>query len=187
MNNQTLLIYDFDYLFEILIELQKELNLNIINVSKNDLPNIFVDGNPDQLLITKKLIPNIKNQQLIEDFPIKISKLIEKINLRLLKLKFSEQSEIKVGKYTININSREMKLNQLKIKLTEKECDLITYLDKLNKPVSIAELQSNVWDHQSKLESHTVETHIYRLRQKISNSFNDIDFILSKKNGYQIK
>ena len=80
-----------------------------------------------------------------------------------------------------------MKLNQLKIRLTEKECDLITYLDKLNKPVSIAELQSNVWDHQSKLESHTVETHIYRLRQKISNSFNDIDFILSKKNGYQIK
>ena len=187
MNNQTLLIYDFDYLFEILIELQKELNLNIINVSKNDLSDIFVDGNPDQLLITKKLIPNIKNQHLIEDFPIKISKLIEKINLRLLKLKFSEQSEIKVGKYTININSREMKLNQLRIKLTEKECDLITYLDKLNKPVSIAELQSNVWDHQSKLESHTVETHIYRLRQKISNTFNDIDFILSKKNGYQIK
>ena len=67
MNNQTLLIYDFDYLFEILIELQKELNLNIINVSKNDLPSIFVDGNPDQLLITKQLIPNIKNQHLIID------------------------------------------------------------------------------------------------------------------------
>ena len=187
MNNQTLLIYDFDYLFEILVELQKELNLNIVNVSKKDLSNIFVDVNSNQLLITRKLIPNFKNQFLVENFPIKIFKLIEKINLRLLKIKFNEQSDLKVGKYIININSREMKLNDLTIKLTEKECDLIIYLAKLDKPVSITELQSKVWDHQSKLESHTVETHIYRLRQKIFNTFNDNDFILSEKKGYEIK
>ena len=64
---------------------------------------------------------------------------------------------------------------------------MIEYLAKLDKPVSITELQSKVWDHQSKLESHTVETHIYRLRQKIFNTFNDNDFILSEKKGYEIK
>ena len=146
-----------------------------------------MDVNSNQLLITRKLIPNFKNQFLVENFPIKIFKLIEKINLRLLKIKFTEQSDLKVGKYIININSREMKLNDLTIKLTEKECDLIIYLAKLDKPVSITELQSKVWDHQSKLESHTVETHIYRLRQKIFNTFNNNNFILSEKKGYKNK
>jgi hypothetical protein len=187
MNNQTLLIYDFNYLFQILEELQKEINLNIINIPKKDLLKFHVDSDVNQLLLTKKKIPNIKNQYVLDDFPIKLIKLIEKINLKLLKLKFNEQSEIKVLKYVININSREMKLNELKLKLTEKECDLIIYLAKINKPVTIAELQASVWDHHSKLESHTVETHIYRLRQKISNMYNDSNFILSKKDGYQIK
>ena len=187
MNNQILLIYDFSYLSKILIELQKEINLNIVDIPKKDLSKKFNDEDPKQLLLTKTKIPNIKNQFVIENFPIKITKLIERINLKLLKLKFSEQSELKVGKYMININSREMKFENLKLKLTEKECDLIVYLVKLNAPASISELQSGVWDHHSKLESHTVETHIYRLRQKISKKFNDTDYILSVKNGYQIK
>ena len=61
------------------------------------------------------------------------------------------------------------------------------YLSKMKKPVSIDELQENVWSYQSDIETHTVETHIYRLRKKISNSFDDNEFIVSKKNGYQIK
>ena len=79
-----------------------------------------------------------------------------------------------------------MLLNDMKLKLTEKEINTITYLSKVNKPVSIDELQENVWSYQSDVETHTVETHIYRLRKKISNSFNDNKFIISKKNGYQI-
>ena len=75
----------------------------------------------------------------------------------------------------------------IKLKLTEKEINTITYLSKLNKPISIAELQEKVWSYQSDIETHTVETHIYRLRKKILNTFNDDEFILSKKNGYQIK
>ena len=74
-----------------------------------------------------------------------------------------------------------------KLKLTEKEIDTITYLSKSNKPVSINELQKMVWSYQSDIETHTVETHIYRLRKKILNIFNDDKFIVSKKNGYQIK
>jgi DNA-binding response OmpR family regulator len=74
-----------------------------------------------------------------------------------------------------------------KLKLTEKEINTITYLSKSDKPVSIDELQEKVWSYQSDIETHTVETHIYRLRKKILKTFNDKDFIISEKNGYQIK
>ena len=77
--------------------------------------------------------------------------------------------------------------NNIKLKLTEKEINTITYLSKSEKPVSIQELQEKVWSYQSDIETHTVETHIYRLRKKILNTFNDKDFIISEKNGYQIK
>ena len=80
-----------------------------------------------------------------------------------------------------------MQSNNIKLKLTEKEINTITYLSKQDKPTSINELQEQVWSYQSDMETHTVETHIYRLRKKISNSFNDNKFIVSKKNGYQIK
>ena len=73
-----------------------------------------------------------------------------------------------------------------KLKLTEKEINTIIYLSKTNNPISIDELQEKVWSYQSDIETHTVETHIYRLRKKILNIFDDNKFIISKKNGYQI-
>ena len=94
--------------------------------------------------------------------PVKISKLVEKFNIVFLKKKFSQQSEIKIGDYKINLNSRELSFNKTKIKLTEKESSIIIYLSKDKKPVSTEELQFKVWGHQSELETHTVETHIYR-------------------------
>ena len=80
-----------------------------------------------------------------------------------------------------------MKINKIKLKLTEKEINTINYLSKSSQPVSINELQEKVWSYQSDIETHTVETHIYRLRKKILNTFDDNEFIISKKNGYQIK
>ena len=126
-------------------------------------------------------------QLILDEMPIDIYKLIEKINIKFLKLQFNSQSEVKVNNYIINLNSREMQINAKKLKLTEKEINTITYLSKSNKPVGVDELQKEVWSYQSDIESHTVETHIYRLRKKILNTFNDNQFILSKKNGYQIK
>ena len=79
-----------------------------------------------------------------------------------------------------------MIINNTKLKLTEKEIKTITYLSNTNKPVSIKELEKQVWSYQSGIETHTVETHIYRLRKKILKTFNDNKFIISKKNGYQI-
>ena len=80
-----------------------------------------------------------------------------------------------------------MRINNKNLKLTEKEVNTISYLSKSSQPVSIDELQEKVWRYQSDIETHTVETHIYRLRKKILNTFNDNEFIISKKNGYQIK
>ena len=104
-----------------------------------------------------------------------------------MKLQFNNQSKLMINHYTIDLNSREMISDNSRLKLTEKEINTITYLSKLNKPVTIEELQKNVWSYQSDIETHTVETHIYRLRKKILNSFNDNEFIISKKNGYEIK
>ena len=80
-----------------------------------------------------------------------------------------------------------MLIKDIKLKLTEKEINTIKYLSNSNKPVGIEELQKMVWSYQSDIETHTVETHIYSLRKKILNTFNDNEFIISKKNGYQIK
>ena len=79
-----------------------------------------------------------------------------------------------------------MTLNNLKLKLTEKEVNTIMYLLKIEKPTTVEELESKVWGYQPDIETHTVETHIYRLRKKIFKTFSDKNFINSKKNGYQI-
>ena len=74
----------------------------------------------------------------------------------------------------------------LSISLTEREMNLILFLDNASKPVKISELEKQVWEHGSELETHTVETHIYRLRKKIKEKFKDNNFIISSKKGYLI-
>tara|TARA_A100001388_G_C28725334_1_gene478606 strand:- start:424 stop:987 length:564 start_codon:yes stop_codon:yes gene_type:complete len=184
---QNLIIYKFTSLYHILEEIGLDLNFNIIFVDSENSLNEQVSNYNNYLVISNKKNLNISNQLVLDKVPINIFKLVEKINIEFLKIQFSSQSEVKVNNYIINLNSREMLINNKKLKLTEKEINTITYLSKSNKPVSINELQEKVWSYQSDMETHTVETHIYRLRKKILNMFNDNEFIISKKNGYQIK
>ena len=186
MNSKKLIIYDFSEMFEILLEIKKELNFEIIEIRKENFLNILSHKKDDHLVIVKKLVKNINNQVLISSLPIKLPKLIEKLNIEFLKNNFHNQSELKINKYILDVNSRELILNDKKIKLTEKESDIILYISRSIKPVSIKDLQLNVWDYHEDLETHTVETHVYRLRQKILKKFDDDNFIISKKNGYQI-
>jgi DNA-binding response OmpR family regulator len=186
MNSQKLIIYDYIELFNILNELKNDLNIKILKIPKDDLSNLLLKNNENNLIITQKKISQIEDQIIVNILPIKIFKLVEKFNIEFLKKKFGQQSEIDVGNYKINLNSRELMFNKKKIKLTEKESSIILYLSKYKKAISIEELQFKVWGHQSELETHTVETHVYRLRKKISKMFNDKNFIISKKNGYQI-
>ena len=187
MSIQNLIIYKFSSLYHILEEIGLDLNFNIIFVDSENSLNEKVSNLNNYLVISNKNHLNITNQFVLDKTPINIFKLIEKINIEFLKIQFNSQSEMKVNNYIIDLNSREMLVNNKKLKLTEKEINTITYLSKSNKPVSIDELQEKVWSYQSDMETHTVETHIYRLRKKILNTFNDNEFIISKKNGYKIK
>ena len=187
MSNQNLIIYNFNSLYKILEELSLDLNFNIIHVNNENSLNEKIQKINNYLIIAKKNSLNINNQIILDILPINISKLIEKINIQFLKIQFNSQSQVKINKYIIDLNSREMIFDGTKVKLTEKETNTITYLSKVKKPVSVNELEEIVWRYQSDIETHTVETHIYRLRKKILSTFNDNNFIVSKKDGYQIK
>ena len=187
MSTQNLIIYKFTTLYLILEELALDINFKTSFVDSKKSLNNKVKNLSNYLIISNKKYLDIDNQFVLENIPIKISKLVEKINIEFLKLQFNSQSHIKLNNYTIDLNSREMIIDSTKLKLTEKEINTIIYLSKSIKPVSIDELQEKVWSYQSDIETHTVETHIYRLRKKILNIFNDNEFIISKKNGYKIK
>ncbi len=187
MITQNLIIYKFKELYHILNELGLDLNFKITYVDNENSLNEKVKNSNNYLIISNKKYPNFGNQFVLDNTPINIFKLIEKINIEFLKMQFNSQSEMKVNNYTIDLNARKMLIDNTKLKLTEKEINTIIYLSKSNEPVSIDELQQKVWSYQSDIESHTVETHIYRLRKKILNTFKDNEFIISKKNGYQIK
>ena len=187
MNNQNLIIYQFSSLYQILKELELNLNFKITEVLSEKKLNLETKNLNSYIIVTKKKILNIQEQYVLDKLPIKIFKLIEKLNVQFLKLQFNEQSEISINDYIINLNSREISLKNIKLKLTEKEVNTIIYLSNTKTPVSIDELQKKVWGYQSDIETHTVETHIYRLRKKMFKIFKDESFLVSKRDGYQIK
>ena len=184
MNNQNLVIYDFKILYEILREINNYINFKLISVDK--VSDLNLKDQNDYLLISNKKIKNVENQLTLNNFPIDIIKLIESINVKFLKKKYSQQSDIDIGDYKLNLNSRKIFNGTKSLNLTEREANIIVYLNNSKKPVKISKLQTEVWGHNSKLETHTVETHIYRLRKKINDIFEDNNFIKSSKSGYVI-
>ena len=177
--------------------------LKFLNESKTDNKNFFIIttiNNKDFLLKKIKFNKNNifflckKNNKIENDdnynifnYPIDIRNFIEKINIQLIKYKYSFQSKIKVKNYFLDLNSRIILRDNKSLKLTEREMDIILFLNDCKVPQKINILQNLVWGYSSKLETHTVETHIYRLRKKISDSFKDENFIVSTDNGYFIK
>jgi len=184
---QNLIIYKFFSLYQILEEISSDLNFNITFIDNENSLNDKIKNFNHYLITSNKRYLDIDTKIVLDNLPINIFKLIEKINIEFLKQQFNNQSELQINKYTIDLNSRELLLKSSKLKLTEKEINTIIYISKSNKPVSIDELQEKVWSYQSDIETHTVETHIYRLRKKILKTFNDNEFIISKKDGYHIK
>ena len=184
MNNQNLVIYDFKILYEILREINNYINFKLISVDK--VSDLNLKDQNDYLLISNKKIKNVENQITLNNFPIDIIKLIESINVKFLKKKYSQQSDIDIGDYKLNLNSRKIFNGTKSLNLTEREANIVIYLNNSKKPVKISKLQTEVWGHNSKLETHTVETHIYRLRKKIFEKFKDDKFINNSKKGYSI-
>ena len=184
MNNQTLVIYDFKILYDVLCEIDSYINFNLINI--NQINEFKLNDQDNYLIISNKKQKDVEDLMIINKFPLEISKLIENINIKFLKKKFNQQSEINLGAYKLNLNSRKIFNKDKSLNLTEREINILIFLNRAKKPVKIDQLQTEVWGHNSKLETHTVETHINRLRTKIKNTFKDNNFISSSKQGYMI-
>jgi hypothetical protein len=195
MIKQNVFIINFNLLYEILYEIKDNLPFKIIkyenvddfiNSIDSDVLNSLIVSSSNQKL---PLIKNIsdKNFLKINYFPLSLNKLLEIINIQLIKLKFNHQSKITIKGYDLNLNSKFFSKANLSLKLTEKEIEVILYLNDTKLKLDVVTLQKNIWGYSSDIETHTVETHIYRLRKKISNKFNDENFILSNQNGYFIE
>ncbi len=185
MSSKTLFVYNSKILYEILNEIKDYLNLEILAINDKNIGEVDFNKIENYLIISQKKQNKIKKCLVIDESPKKISKLLEKININFLKNKFVNQSELKIGKYKLDLNSRKIIFNDISLDLTEKETDLIIYIYK-QKKANLKDLQKNVWKHSSDLETHTVETHIYRLRKKINEKFNDDKFIKHNKTGYSL-
>ncbi len=189
MNQPSVLILKLPELFKILNELKDHLDFDVYNFKeKQELLSINKNKYENYLVVTdfKNHIENEKFQLVLNKFPDSINSIIEKINVNLLKQKYYEQSDILIGKYSIDINSRLIKNINESLKLTQREVQIILFLKRSVSPQNIENLQKEVWGHNSNLETHTVETHIYRLRKKIFEKFKDSSFINSTKKGYTI-
>ena len=191
MNNQSIIVYNFDILFNILNEVKQNLKFNLIKFNnEKEILDIDASKYGNYLILTDKN-HNFSNKNiskdkflLLDNTPIKIEELIDLLNINLLKQKYNNQSEIILKKYKIDLNSRKIFYEEKFLKLTEKEIEIILFLKNHTDPKNIQSLQKDVWGYISDLETHTVETHIYRLRKKIKSKFLDENFILNDKDGY---
>ena len=215
MAKQNINIVGIPILYNILEEIKDNLSFKVVNFSstdnflkflnenKLDKKNFFIItsiNNKDFFLKTsffnvkniffmssKNRKIDIENNFNIFKYPVDIYNLIEKINIQLIKYKYNFQSKIKVQNYSLDLNSRIISKGDNILKLTEREMDIIIFLNESNIPQKINALQNQVWGYSSELETHTVETHVYRLRKKIYDSFRDQHFIISTDTGYFIK
>ena len=214
MVKQIINIVCIPILYNILEEIKENLSFKVVNFNNEDEFLKFLNDNKTDgknfFIITTihkkdfflKKNFNIKNiffflKNNIEQnfdanynifkYPIDIYNLIEKINIQLIKQKYDFQSKIKLKNYSLDLNSRTITKNDKNLKLTEREMDVILFLNNSKKPQKTNVLQNQVWRYSSELETHTVETHIYRLRKKINDNFKDDNFIVSSDDGYYIE
>ena len=198
MFNQSVSIVEFPKLYNILEEIETLFKFNVNNYKTvSDFIKLLDNNNQD--ILNTIIILNKKSDQLssyanlnknaiivIDTYPFKIEKFIDIVNTQLIKQKYNFQSKLNIKNYILNFNSRVMSTFNKELKLTEREIDIILFLNENKTPQSINVLQNKVWGYLTELETHTVETHIYRLRKKIKDKFNDDKFILSQEDGYSI-
>ena len=183
MSPKILIIYKSPILFEILKEIEENLNFKIDKYNDEETYQTDFSKLKNHLIISDKA--NNFEKCKILSIPRKIDKILEQINIWFLSNKFLSQSNIKIGNYFLNLNSRQITKADNELNLTEKETELILFIMD-NKAVSLKDLQRKVWKHSSELETHTVETHVYRLRKKFLDKFKDDAFIKHDKRGYYL-
>ena len=196
MVNQKLYIINLSNFYDIIKELKEHIDYELL---KFDNKEIFFDKyNSESISIKNSIlvvhdkeynffVKNINEDQIIKfKPPINIFKFIENLNVKFIQKRYQDQSNVNVKEFFLDINSRELKKGESILKLTERETDMILFLNNSKKPVNVETLEKEIWQYSSELETHTVETHIYRLRKKIKSEFGNNDLIKSNKNGYTI-
>ena len=186
-------IVNFKPLYNILFELNNHLNFKINNFSSEQdfIQNIKKENLLEaSIIISAKKINNDNIDQksviILERLPINFVSLVDEISKRLLKQKYNYQSNIIINKYNLDLNSRTISREKVDLKLTEKEIEIILFLKDQKEPQNILKLQKEVWGYSDDIETHTVETHVYRLRKKLKETFQDDNFLKSLKEGYKI-
>tara|TARA_B100000686_G_scaffold143399_1_gene150926 strand:- start:289 stop:915 length:627 start_codon:yes stop_codon:yes gene_type:complete len=208
MRSLTISIFGSKILYEIIIELKlfPESEIKFINSvnsfpnsnqiifffmkrdNKNDFAKIKEINNPI-ILITPSSIPGDKYvDDLVEQIsvPFKIVNFKEKVISFLAKHEFKLSSLIRLNDYIIDKNERKIRKNNLELQLTERETDFLVLFSKNHRPLSRDYFLKNVWKYSSESDTHTVETHIHRLRKKILDKFDDKNFIKNNNEGYYI-
>ena len=191
MNKSSLNILNFKTLYNIFFETKNFHNLDL-NEYHNE--NDLIEGLKKQknsVIISRAQINNQSVNQkqiiLIEHYPLNFFSLIDQINSKFLMQQYDLQSNYEIKDYKVDLNSRTISKIDKELKLTQREIEVILFLSKKKQPVNINTLQKEVWGYSEDLETHTVETHIYRLRKKLKKIFDDENFIESLKEGYLIK
>ena len=193
-----------------LIEIEEYLDFSLIFFNEDILSQDIISS-ANALLIDSEVCNDEKNTRLINSITSKPILLIEKqgfikkcnctdkstfplmlsdLNSRLVALisseKFNQNSFIKINEYIVDKNEKKFKKGNVSISITEREIQLIELLFKEKKPLSRNTLLKRIWKYSKDADTHTVETHIYRLRKKILSKFNDEEFIINNKAGYSI-
>ncbi len=189
MSKSQIIILNLKALYNILLEHKQILQFDIIAcinekelVEKKDQVNRVVIADKS----TSMKNSDSKNIIILSELPIRFEDLIDKINTNFLRQKYRSQSNLSIKKYKLDLNSRTMSYQEKSLRLTEREIEIILFLNNKGNAQKIDVLQKEVWGYSDNLETHTVETHVYRLRKKIHEIFGDEDFLISSKDGYKI-
>ena len=187
-------------------ELKENLNFELY-INSNSLEKIFFN-NFDVLLIHESYLQDISKKKKIQEInkikilvsnsrninsniftnflllPTSIKDINQIIEKSVIKENFSINSSIKIKDYILDKNEKKLTQNNNFILLTEKEIQLLELLLNENKAINKSKILNLVWKYASEADTHTVETHIYRLRKKIKAKFSDENFILNNEEGY---
>ena len=149
-------------------------------LKKIQYPKLFFSSKLDSF-------KNLKKDNVLSNFlelPINYQDIEKIIKLAILKYKFLFQSKVEIGKYNLDKNERSLLSGKKSVKLTEKEQDIILYLLGKKEGASKQEIMKDIWSHGEDIDSHTYETHLYRLRQKLQTKLNDKNFITVEDGKY---
>jgi len=168
---------------QVIVFFLNKKNISSVNGLKSiNFPKIIVQSNSKLNRLDAEKFVDIEKINL----PIKISDFYNRVKTLLSKYEFQKSSLIKMGDYIIDKNERKIKKNNMELKLTEKEINFLVLFTIHDKPLNKEFFLKSAWNYSSKSDTHTVETHIHRLRKKILKKFKDENFIKNDAKGYYI-